>query len=159
MAEARSAAGRPAEHDAEDEGGGYEGEAMAVVEAIASNTRAVLILNIANRSALPFLDARAVVEVPCIVGRTGPVPVAVGDVPAHARALVERDQGRRAGDDRGRAHRLHRARRQGARAAPAGAVVAPRARSSTATAQRLPELQERFAMSVDVASPPRRSST
>ena len=61
---------------------------MAVVEAIANNTRAIMILNTANRSALPFLDERAVVEVPCIVGRTGPVPVAIGAVPAHAQALV-----------------------------------------------------------------------
>ena len=45
---------------------------MAVLEAIALNTREVLILNTANRSALPFLDERAVVEVPCVVGRAGP---------------------------------------------------------------------------------------
>jgi 6-phospho-beta-glucosidase len=94
MAEARSAAGvgdgDGHSHDHEiDENGGYEGEAMAVLEAIANNTRAVLVLNTANRSALPFLDDRAVVEVPCIVGRSGPVPVAIGEVPAHARALVE----------------------------------------------------------------------
>jgi 6-phospho-beta-glucosidase len=30
-----------------------------------------------------------VVEVPCVVGRAGPVPVASGNVPSHARALVE----------------------------------------------------------------------
>ena len=88
MAEARSAAGDCGEHDL-DENAGYESEAMAVLEAIALNTRAVLILNTANRSALPFLDAGAVVEVPAIVGKTGPVPVAIGEVPAHARALVE----------------------------------------------------------------------
>ena len=58
---------------------------MAVLEAIALNTRAVLILNTANRSALPFLDERAVVEVPCVVGRAGPVPVAIGARP-RARA-------------------------------------------------------------------------
>jgi 6-phospho-beta-glucosidase len=86
MAEARSAAGDPAEHVSDN--GGYESEAMAVLEAMALNTRAVLILNTANRSALPFLDESAVVEVPAIVGRAGPVPVAVGDVPAHAAALV-----------------------------------------------------------------------
>jgi 6-phospho-beta-glucosidase len=86
MAEARSAAGDPADHVSDN--GGYESEAMAVLEAMALNTRAVLILNTTNRSALPFLDDRAVVEVPAIVGRTGPVPVAIGDVPAHARALV-----------------------------------------------------------------------
>ena len=76
------------EHEHEDIGG-YEGEAMAVLEAIALNTRAVLILNTANRSALPFLDERAVVEVPCVVGRAGPVPTASGDAPAHARALIQ----------------------------------------------------------------------
>jgi 6-phospho-beta-glucosidase len=86
MAEARTAAGDPAEHVSDN--GGYESEAMAVLEAMALNTRAVLILNTANRSALPFLDERAVVEVPAIVGRAGPVPIAVGDVPAHASALV-----------------------------------------------------------------------
>jgi 6-phospho-beta-glucosidase len=100
MAEARTAAGIEGEHDAGDSGaseavtsapreaGGYEGEAMAVVEAVANNTRALMILNTANRSALPFLDPDAVVEVPALVGRTGPQPVAVGPVPAHAQALI-----------------------------------------------------------------------
>ena len=86
MAEARSAAGDHAEPEA---GGGYESEAMAVLEAMALNTRAVLILNTANRTSLPFLDQRAVVEVPSVVGRAGPVPLAAGDVPVHARALIE----------------------------------------------------------------------
>ena len=34
----------------------------------------VMILNVANRSSLPFLDEAAVVEVPCVVGRGGVVP-------------------------------------------------------------------------------------
>jgi 6-phospho-beta-glucosidase len=88
MAEARSAAGDESEHD-HDANAGYESEAMAVLEAIALNSRQVLILNTANRSSLPFLDERAVVEVPCVVGRAGPVPLAIGQVPAHAKALVE----------------------------------------------------------------------
>jgi 6-phospho-beta-glucosidase len=88
MAAERGAAGIAEDHDDGGDPGGYEGEAMAVVEAIANNTRKVMILNTANRSALPFLDERAVVEVPCLVGRSGPVPVAVGAVPAHAEALV-----------------------------------------------------------------------
>jgi 6-phospho-beta-glucosidase len=88
MAEARNAAGDDHDHEG-DANGGYEYEAMAVLEAIALNTRRVLILNTANRSALPFLDERAVVEVPCVVGRAGPVPMAMGQVPSHARALVE----------------------------------------------------------------------
>jgi 6-phospho-beta-glucosidase len=88
MAEARDAAGDAHEHE-HDANGGYENEAMAVLEAIALNSREVLILNTANRSSLPFLDASAVVEVPCVVGRAGPVPLAIGEVSAHARSLVE----------------------------------------------------------------------
>ncbi len=88
FAEAHAAAGLTAEESWEDVGG-YEGEALAVVEAIALDRRRVQILNTANRSSLPFLDAGAVVEVPCVVGRAGAQPLAVGDVPGHARALVE----------------------------------------------------------------------
>jgi 6-phospho-beta-glucosidase len=88
MAEARSAAGDDHDHDL-DGNAGYESEAMAVLEAIALNSRTTLILNTANRSSLPFLDERAVVEVPSVVGRAGPVPLAMGQIPAHARALVE----------------------------------------------------------------------
>jgi 6-phospho-beta-glucosidase len=87
MAEARNAAGDAGEHEIEANAG-YEAEAMSVLEAMVLNTRAVLILNTANRSSLPLLDERAVVEVPAVVGRAGPLPLAVGDVPAHAGALV-----------------------------------------------------------------------
>jgi 6-phospho-beta-glucosidase len=87
MAEARSAAGDGSEHEP-DANAGYESEAMAVLEAMALDSRAVLILNTANRSSLPGLDERAVVEVPAVVGRAGPVPLAAGDPPAHAAALV-----------------------------------------------------------------------
>jgi len=87
MAEARNGD----EGHAHDPGepGGYEAEALAVVEAIAADQGAVRILNVANRSALAFLDATAVVEVPCVVGAAGARPLAVGPVPDHARALVE----------------------------------------------------------------------
>jgi 6-phospho-beta-glucosidase len=89
MAEARSAAGIGGEHEEwSGDPGGYEGEAMGVVEAIANNEQRLMILNTANRSALPFLDERAVVEVPALVGRSGPAPVAVGSVPRHAEALI-----------------------------------------------------------------------
>jgi 6-phospho-beta-glucosidase len=87
MAEARAAAGDGSEH-VHDENAGYETEAMAVLEAMALNTRAVLILNTANRTAVPGLDEHAVVEVPAVVGRGGPVPLATGAVPAHAGALM-----------------------------------------------------------------------
>jgi 6-phospho-beta-glucosidase len=87
MAEARN--GHEHAVAGDDEPGGYEAEAMAVVDAIASNAGTVRILNTANRSALPFLDEHAVVEVPCLVGAAGAQPLAVGSVPEHARALID----------------------------------------------------------------------
>jgi 6-phospho-beta-glucosidase len=89
FAEVREAAGIAGPDEAWEDVGGYEAEAIAVVEAVAGNEDRVLILDTANRGSLPFLDERAVVEVPCVVGRAGPIPTAVGEVPAHARALIE----------------------------------------------------------------------
>src|SRR5262249_42880673 len=86
FAEAHAAAGIAASEDGFEAIGGYEGEALAVVEAIALNRQRVLILDAANSSSLPFLDADAVVEVPCVVDGTGARPLAVGEVPGHARA-------------------------------------------------------------------------
>jgi 6-phospho-beta-glucosidase len=49
----------------------------------------VLVVDTANRGSMPLLDESAVVEVPCVVGRAGVLPTAVGAVPDHARALME----------------------------------------------------------------------
>ena len=81
LAEARAAAGVPEPSEDWEDLGGYEAEAIAVVEAISGNEDRVLILDTANRSSLPFLDERAVVEVPCIVGRAGAIPTAVETFP------------------------------------------------------------------------------
>jgi 6-phospho-beta-glucosidase len=89
FAEARTAVGLSEPELEREDAGGYEGQALALAEAILHNERRVLILNVANRSSLPFFDEDAVVEVPCVVTRSGAVPTAVGDVPAHARALLE----------------------------------------------------------------------
>ncbi len=68
--------------------GGYGGLALGLVDALNSDGSRVLILDVANRSSLPFLDPDAVVEVPCIVGRGGVVPVAIGHVPLEAQGLI-----------------------------------------------------------------------
>ena len=146
MAEARGAAGITGEHEEwSGDPGGYEGEAMALVDAIANNERAVMILNTANRSALPFLDEDAVVEVPALVGHAGPVPTAAGPVPEHARALiatikdVERTTIEAAltgsTDLAVRALALH----------PLVPSVSVARRIFAGYRERLPELQERFA--------------
>jgi 6-phospho-beta-glucosidase len=50
----------------------------------------VLILNVANRGALQFLDRDAVVEVPAVAGPGGVRPLAAGELPQAARELVLR---------------------------------------------------------------------
>jgi 6-phospho-beta-glucosidase len=88
MAESRAASGA-GERDADDlDGGGYDRVALALMRALAGDQQATLVLNVRNRSALLGLDADAVVEVPCLVGRNGAQPFAVGALDPHASALV-----------------------------------------------------------------------
>ena len=88
MAESRAASGAGERHADDLDGGGYEKVALALMQAIAANEEAILVLNVRNRSALPGLDADAVVEVPCLVGSNGAHPVAVSALDPHASALV-----------------------------------------------------------------------
>ncbi len=70
------------------ETGGYGRLSLDLVDALNGDRPEVMILNVANRSSLPFLDEAAVVEVPCVVSRGGVVPVAIGSVPMAAQARV-----------------------------------------------------------------------
>jgi 6-phospho-beta-glucosidase len=70
------------------ETGGYGRLSLDLVDAMNADGQAVMILNVANRSSLPFMDEAAVVEVPCLVSRGGVVPVAIGAVPMAAEALI-----------------------------------------------------------------------
>src|SRR2546423_214134 len=70
------------------ERGGYGGLALGLVDALHSDGHVVRILDVANRSSLPFLDEDAIVEVPCIVGRGGIVPAAIGNVPIETQGLM-----------------------------------------------------------------------
>lgn len=81
MADSRAASGGW-ERDPHDlDGGGYDRVALALMRAIARDERTTLILNVPGGGAVPFLDAEAVVEVPCGVGAFGarPLPVAAPD--------------------------------------------------------------------------------
>ena len=70
------------------ETGGYGRLSLDLVDAMNADGHEVMILNVANRSSLPFLDESAVVEVPCVVSRGGVVPVAIGAVPMAGEALI-----------------------------------------------------------------------
>jgi 6-phospho-beta-glucosidase len=91
MREARSeAVQEPLEGEDDQPAGGYEAAALAAMEALAGASQGVLILNVRNRGALPFLDRDAVVEVPAVVGPAGARPLVAGVLPRPARELVLR---------------------------------------------------------------------
>ncbi|HEU4672996.1 MAG TPA: hypothetical protein VFS32_08865 [Candidatus Limnocylindrales bacterium] len=84
--------GREAERAQVVEGrlpGGYGGLALGLVDALRGGAGpAVRILDVANRSSLPFLDREAIVELPCVVDAGGIRPVAIGEVPIEAAGIV-----------------------------------------------------------------------
>ncbi|GAA1501701.1 6-phospho-beta-glucosidase [Terrabacter terrae] len=75
--------------EADVEGGGYEGVALALMAAIARDEPARLILNVRNGTAVPGLPADAVVEVPCRVDASGPVPLKVTALAGHQLGLAQ----------------------------------------------------------------------
>lgn len=75
--------------DADVQGGGYEGVALAIMAAIARDERSAMILNVRNGSAVPGLPPEAVVEVPCTVDTDGPHPMATLPLPGDQLGLVQ----------------------------------------------------------------------
>ncbi len=72
-------------------GGGYDGVALRLMQAVTYDRPTTLVLDVRNGPdglALPGLDADAVVEVPCLVDGRGPRPVAAGPLDTGAAALV-----------------------------------------------------------------------
>ncbi|MFH8371627.1 6-phospho-beta-glucosidase [Streptomyces sp. NPDC018031] len=80
LAESRAATGGWERDSCDLDGGGYDRVALALMRALARDERTTLILNVANRSAVPGLDDDAVVEVPCLVDAGGARPLATGPV-------------------------------------------------------------------------------
>ena len=74
--------------EADVEGGGYEGVALALMAAIARDEPARLILNVRNGDALPGLPRDAVVEVPCRVTADGARPLPVAPLSGHPLGLA-----------------------------------------------------------------------
>jgi len=68
--------------------GGYERVALRLMRALARDERTTLILNVRNRSAVPGLDADAVVEVPCTVDGAGARPLKPGPIPGDELGLI-----------------------------------------------------------------------
>jgi 6-phospho-beta-glucosidase len=77
-----------AEEDNPFDGEGYEGVATAVMAATVGRQAGPLILNVANRGAIAGLRDDDVVEVTCLVDGNGAHPIAQGDLPEPALALL-----------------------------------------------------------------------
>jgi len=72
-----------------ERGGGEHGEfAVDIICAVARDERRRFIVNTGNNGAISSLPADATVEVPAIVGRTGPTPLTMGPIPHPVRGLV-----------------------------------------------------------------------
>jgi 6-phospho-beta-glucosidase len=72
-----------------DGGSSYADVALDLLEALTGGGDRVLVLNVANRGSLPYLDAAAVVEVPCVVTPAGAQPIAMGDAPLEVKGLIQ----------------------------------------------------------------------
>ena len=66
----------------------YSTAAVSLVAAIVGNKNEVHIVNGRNRSAIPDLPEGSVVEVPCLVGAGGAIPLTAGRLPAAIRGLI-----------------------------------------------------------------------
>ena len=76
------------------EGSNFEAGAHAtfVVDlacAIAYNTKERMLLIVPNNGAISNFDPNAMVEIPCIVGSTGPEPLSIGEIPTFQKGLME----------------------------------------------------------------------
>src|SRR5690606_10296190 len=73
-----------------ERGGGEHGEfAVDVICALHRDEGRRMIVNTRNGGATPSLDPDGIVEVPSLVGRSGPVPLTMGPLPAPVRGLTQ----------------------------------------------------------------------
>ncbi len=82
-------AGVEQKEDPFDAATGYHRIALDVMTALVSAQPSRIVLNVANRGAISDLPADDVVEVPCLVDRHGPQPLAVGPLPAAVCGLTQ----------------------------------------------------------------------
>lgn len=75
--------------EADVQGGGYEGVALAIMAAISRGEPAELILDVRNGGTVAGLPDDAVVEVPCTVDAAGPRPHPVSPLVGHPLGLVQ----------------------------------------------------------------------
>jgi 6-phospho-beta-glucosidase len=83
-------ASRPDPRPSAERGGGEHGEfAVDVISAIAGDEGRRFIVNTANRGAIASLEPDAIVEVPSFLGRHGPTPLVMGELPRAVRGHTQ----------------------------------------------------------------------
>ncbi len=69
-------------------GGGYSEVAIGFVNAVYNNVDTKMVVNVPNQGAVPFLPDDAVVEIGCLVNKTGMQPLHVAEVPEMCWGLI-----------------------------------------------------------------------
>jgi 6-phospho-beta-glucosidase len=69
-------------------GAHYSTAAVRLIRAIAQDRHEVHIVNVRNDQCIPDLPADAVVEVPAVIGKSGPHPLISGHLPPAIRGLA-----------------------------------------------------------------------
>ncbi len=70
-------------------GGGYADAALRLVSSICHDRRDIQCVDTANRGALADLPDYSVVETNCVITGAGPIPLAIGPLPAQLRGLLQ----------------------------------------------------------------------
>ena len=60
-----------------------------LARAIAFNTGERMLLIVRNDGAIANFDSDSMVEIPCIVGKNGPEPLSIGNIPTFQKGLME----------------------------------------------------------------------
>ncbi len=87
--ECRSIVEKGTAKDSKFEIGGHATYIVDLATAITSNTGERMLLIVPNEGAISNFDADAMVEIPCIVGYSGPQPLTVGEIPRFQKGLME----------------------------------------------------------------------
>jgi len=74
----------------EKRGGAYYSEAACdLIDSIYNNRGDIQTVNTRNRGAIPDLPYESAVEVSCVIGGEGPVPLSMGELPVPVKGLVQ----------------------------------------------------------------------
>lgn len=89
FAECRRIAEAGAMDDCSIDVGAHASFIVDLATAIAYNTRERMLLIVENNGAIANFDPSAMVEVPCLVGKSGPEPLCMGKIPQFQKGLME----------------------------------------------------------------------